>query len=166
VRGALPQRASTSRSGKQDIREFATFATGDSWYGLPTANVIQAVDPRSLQTLPTAEYWCAGYLMFDGEPVAVADLAKVLGNSRLDSDRMVVVVRVPGRPQPFGLLVEVLGDVSEVPADRLLRIDGSSEQLATLAIEPADPNAPMVMILSPERLASLFFGTQQATALA
>ena len=162
VRGELPQRASTSKSGKQDILEFATFAVGDSWYGLPTANVIEAVDPRSLQTLPTAEYWCAGYLVFGGEPIAVADLAKVLGNTRLDQERMVVVVRVPGRPKPFGLLVEVLGDVSEVPTDCLLPIDGSSEQLATQAIEPADPNAPMVMVLSPERLASLFFGAPQA----
>jgi chemotaxis signal transduction protein len=162
VRGELPQRASTSKSGKQDIREFATFGAGDSWYALPTANVIQAVDPRALQTLPTAEYWCAGYLMFNGEPIAVADLAKVLGHSHLDKDRMVVVVRVPGRLQSFGLLVEVLGDVSEVPTDRLLPIDGSGEQLVTLAIEPADANAPMVMILSPERLASLFFGTPRA----
>ena len=164
VRGELPQRASTSKSGKQDIREFATFGAGDSWYALPTANVIQAVDPRALQQLPTAEYWCAGYLMFNGEPIAVADLAKVLGHSHLDKDRMVVVVRVAGRPQSFGLLVEVLGDVSEVPTDRLLPIDGSGEQLATLAIEPADTNAPMVMILSPERLASLFFGAPDVIA--
>jgi hypothetical protein len=51
-----------------------------------------------------------------------------------------------------------LGDICEVPTDRLLPIDGSSDQLATLAIEPADPNAPLVMILSPERLATLFYG--------
>ena len=103
--------------------------------------------------------------MFGGEPIAVADLAKVLGNARLDQERLVVVVRLPGRSKPFGLLVEVLGDVSEVPTDRLLSIDGSSEQLATQAIEPADPNAPMVMILSPERLASLFFGAPRAATL-
>ena len=77
---------------------------------------------------------------------------------------MVIVIRVPGRAQPLGLLVEVLGDVSEVPTDRLLPIDGSSDQLATLAIEPADPNAPLVMILSPERLATLFYGASQPAA--
>jgi hypothetical protein len=55
------------------------------------------------------------------------------------------------------LLVELLGDVSEVPTDRLLPIDGSSDQLATLAIEPADPNASLVMILSPERLAAVLY---------
>jgi len=164
-RGELPQRASTrSESGKQDILEFATFAAGDSWYALPTANVIEAVDPRALQTLPTAERWCAGFLMFAGEPIAVADLTRVLGGRALEKDRMVVVIRVPGRVQPLGLLVEVLGDVSEVPTDRLLPIDGSSDQLATLAIEPADPNAPLVMILSPERLATLFYGASQPAA--
>ena len=165
ARGELPQRASTrSESGKQDILEFATFAAGDSWYALPTANVIEAVDPRALQTLPTVEQWCAGFLMFAGEPIAVADLTRVLGGSALEKDRIVVVIRVPGRVQPLGLLVEVLGDVSEVPTDRLLPIDGSSDQLATLAIEPADPNAPLVMILSPERLATLFYGASQPAA--
>ena len=167
ARGELPQRASTrTESGKQDILEFATFAAGDSWYALPTANVIEAVDPRALQTLPTAEQWCAGFLMFAGEPIAVADLTRVLGGSVLEKDRIVVVIRVPGRVQPLGLLVEVLGDVSEVPTDRLLPIDGSSDQLATLAIEPADPNAPLVMILSPERLATLFYGASQPAAAA
>jgi chemotaxis signal transduction protein len=167
ARGELPQRASTrSESGKQDILEFATFAAGDSWYALPTANVIEAVDPRALQTLPTVEQWCAGFLMFAGEPIAVADLTRVLGGRALEKDRIVVVIRVPGRVQPLGLLVEVLGDVSEVPTDRLLPIDGSSDQLATLAIEPADPNAPLVMILSPERLATLFYGASQPAAAA
>jgi chemotaxis signal transduction protein len=155
----LPQRAGIRpESGKNDVREFATFAAGDSWYALPTANVIEAVDARALQTLPTAEYWCAGYLMFAGEPIAVADLAKVLGETSIETPRVVVVIRVQGRPKPFGLLLELLGDVSEVPTDRLLPIDGSDEQLATLAIEPADPQAPLVMILSPERLATLLYG--------
>jgi chemotaxis signal transduction protein len=162
ARGELPQRASNrSESGKQDILEFATFAAGDSWYALPTANIIEAVDPRGLQTLPTAEQWCAGYLMFAGEPIAVADLTKVLGEATAEKNRMVIVVRVPGRAQPLGLVVEALGDVSEVATDRLLPIDGSSDQLATLAIEPADPDAPLVMILSPERLATLFYGAAQ-----
>jgi len=156
----LPQRATTrSDSGKHDVREFATFAVGDSWYALATSNVIEAVDARALQTLPTAEYWCAGYIMFAGEPVAVADLAKVLGEKPLEAPQIVVIIRVHGRAKPFGLLLELLGDVSEVATDRLLPIDGPMEQLATLAIEPADPQAPLVMILSPERLSMLLYGT-------
>jgi len=155
----LPQRAPTRHEGgKHDVREFATFAAGNSWYALPTNNVIEAVDARALQTLPTAEYWCAGYLVFNGEPIAVADLAKVLGEAPLEAPRIVVVIRVQGRTKPYGLLLELLGDVSEVPTDRLLPVDGPLEQLATLAIEPADPQAPLVMILNPERLATLLYG--------
>jgi chemotaxis signal transduction protein len=160
ARGDLPQRAATRQSGKHDVREFATFAASDGWYALPTANVVEAVDASALQTLPTVEYWCAGYLMFGGEPIAVANLTTVLGEQALETPRVVVIIRVPGRTKPFGLLVELLGDVSEVPTDRLLPIDGSSDQLATLAIEPADPNAPLVMILSPDRLAALLYGTE------
>jgi chemotaxis signal transduction protein len=165
-RGDLPQRAASRQSGKHDVREFATFAAGNGWYALPTANVIEAVDARSLQTLPTADEWCAGYLMFAGNPITVADLTKVLGVGALEKPRIVVVIRVPGRSQPFGLLVELLGDVSEVPTDRLLPIHGSSEQLARLAIEPADPNAPLVMILSPDRLAALLYGSAAMTTAA
>jgi chemotaxis signal transduction protein len=166
-RGELPQRGSTRSEGsKQDIREFATFAAGSSWFALPTANVIEAVDPRALQTLPTAERWCAGYLMFAGEPIAVADLTRVLGEATEERDRIVIVIRVPSRAEPLGLLVEVLGDICEVPTDRLLPIDGSRDQLATLAIEPAETNAPLVMILSPERLATLFYGAPQAAVTA
>jgi chemotaxis signal transduction protein len=142
------------------------FAAGNSWYALPTVNVIEAVDARALQTLPTVERWCAGYLMFAGEPIAVADLSRLLGETSLETSRMVVVIRVPGRAKPFGLLLELLGDVSEVSTDRLLPVDGPAEQLATLAIEPADPQAPLVMILSPERLATLLYGAARPEAAA
>jgi chemotaxis signal transduction protein len=161
-RGAVPQRAAARHeSGKQEVLEFATFATGNSWYALPTTHVIEAVDARTLQTLPTGESWCAGFLMYAGEPIAVADLTRVLGEAHLETPRIVVVIRAQGRTRPLGLLVELLGDIPEVAADRLLPIDGSREQLATLAIEPADPTDPLVMILSPERLAALLYGTTQ-----
>ncbi|MDB6090647.1 MAG: hypothetical protein JWN85_3431 [Gammaproteobacteria bacterium] len=163
ARGDLPQRAPARHEGsKQEVLEFATFATGSSWYALPTTSVIEAIDAKALQTLPTSEPWCAGFLMFAGEPLAVADLTRVLGETHLETPRIVVVIRAQGRSRPFGLLVELLGDIPEVAADRLLPIDGSPEQLATLAIEPADPTDPLVMILSPERLAGLFYGATQA----
>jgi chemotaxis signal transduction protein len=167
ARGDLPQRAAARHEGgKQDVLEFATFATGNSWYALPTTSVIEAIDAKTLQTLPTSEPWCAGFIMFSGEPLAVADLTRVLGETHLETPRIVVVIRAQGRAKPFGLLVELLGDIPEVASDRLLPIDGSADQLATLAIEPADANDPLVMILSPERLAALFYGTTPAAPAA
>jgi chemotaxis signal transduction protein len=142
--------------------EFATFAVGENWYALPTANVIEAVDARSLQSLPKTEPWCAGYLMFGGEPIVVADTARLLGSTQLDTPRMVIAIRVPGQKRPFGLLVESLGDIPEVARERLLPIGGlrseSTSALVEHAIEVADPRDPMVMVLNTARLVALMRG--------
>jgi chemotaxis signal transduction protein len=162
-RTALTHRpAARQESGKQDSVEFATFAVGENWYALPTANVIEAVDARSLQSLPKAQPWCAGYLMFGGEPIVVADAARLLGTTHIETPRMVVAIRAPGQKRPFGLLVESLGDIPEVARDRLLPIDGlhdhSASALVEQAIEVADPRDPMVMVLNTARLVALMRG--------
>jgi chemotaxis signal transduction protein len=162
-RTALTHRpAARQESSKQDSVEFATFAVGENWYALPTANVIEAVDARSLQSLPKTEPWCAGYLMFRGEPIVVADAARLLGTTHIETPRMVVAIRAPGQKRPFGLLVESLGDIPEVALDRLLPIDGvhnqSASALVQQAIEVADPRDPMVMVLNTARLVALMRG--------
>ncbi len=166
-----PARAALSTSsrlrqdnGKQDTLEFATFAAGANWYALPTANVIEAVDARSLQALPKTETWCAGYLMFGGEPIIVADTARLLGTSNIDTPRMVVAIRAPGQKRPFGLLVESLGDIPEVARDRLLPIDSLHDRNTSLlvehAIEVADPREPIIMVLNIARLVALMRGEE------
>jgi chemotaxis signal transduction protein len=162
-RAALTHRATARQdSVKQDAVEFATFAVGENWYALPTADVIEAVDARSLQSLPKTEFWCAGYIMFDGEPIVVADMARLLGAANIETPRMVVAIRAPGQQRPYGLLVESLGDIPEVSRDRLLPIHGRRDQstsmLVEYAIEVADPREPMVMVLNTERLVALMRG--------
>jgi chemotaxis signal transduction protein len=148
--------------GKQDTVELATFAVGESWYALPTAHVIEAVDARSLQSLPKTRAWCAGYLMFAGEPIVVADMARLLGTTNIETPRLVVAIRAPGQARPFGLLVESLGDIPEVARERLLPIGGLRDQSTCLlvehAIEVADPSDPMVMVLNTQRLVALLRG--------
>jgi chemotaxis signal transduction protein len=163
ARHALSQRPATRPdSGKQDTVELATFAVGENWYALPTAHVIEAVDARSLQSLPKTEVWCAGYLMFAGEPMMVADMARLLGTTNIETPRIVVAIRAPGERRPFGLLVESLGDIPEVARERLLPLTGLREQSTSLlveyAMEVAEPRDPMVMVLNTQRLVSLLRG--------
>ena len=157
-----PRPPARQDSGKQDTVELATFAVGESWYALPTAHVIEAVDARSLQSLPKTQSWCAGYLMFAGEPIVVADMARLLGTTNIETPRVVVAIRAPGQARPFGLLVESLGDIPEVARERLLPIAGLGEQstcmLVEHAIEVADPRDPMVMVLNTQRLVTLMRG--------
>jgi chemotaxis signal transduction protein len=161
---SAPSQKSAARqdNGKRDTVEFATFAVGENWYALPTANVIEAVDGRTLRSLPKTEAWCAGYLMFAGEPIVVADMARLLGTTNTETPRIVVAIRAPGHKRPFGLLVESLGDIPEVARDRLLPLGSSGIHSTSLlvehAIEVADPRDPMVMVLNTGRLAALMRG--------
>lgn len=147
---------------KQDTLEFATFAVGENWYALPTSSVIEAVDARALQSLPKTEDWCAGYLMFNDEPIVVADMARLLGTTNIDTPRMIVAIRSADRRRPVGLLVESLGDIPEVSRERLLPIAGLREQassaLVESAIEVMDPPDPMVVVLNTARLVALLRG--------
>jgi chemotaxis signal transduction protein len=163
TRAALVPRATgRQEASKQDSVEFATFGVGENWYALPTGAVVEAIDARSLQSLPKTEYWCAGYLMFGGDPIVVADMARLLGTSNIETPRMVVVIRGPGQQRPYGLLVESLGDIPEVSRERLLPIDGQFEGAGSLlveyAIEGADPRDPMVMVLNTARLIGMIRG--------
>jgi chemotaxis signal transduction protein len=165
------QRPSARQEGaRQDMVELATFAVGENWYALPTAHVIESVDARSLQSLPKTQSWCAGYLMFAGEPIVVADMARLLGTTNIETPRMVIAIRPPGQTRPFGLLVEALGDIPEVARDRLLTIDTLRNEdtslLVEFALEVADPRDPMVMVLNTQRLASLLRGEPLEAAAA
>jgi chemotaxis signal transduction protein len=171
TRRLLTQRPAARQEGaRQELVELATFAVGENWYALPTAHVVEAVDARSLQSLPKTRAWCAGYLMFGGEPIVVADMARLLGTTNIETPRMAIVIRTPGQTRPFGLLVEALGDIPEVARDRLLKIDTSSHEdtslLVEFALEVADPRDPMVMVLNTQRLANLLRGEPLEAAAA
>jgi chemotaxis signal transduction protein len=162
-RAALAQRnANRQDTAKQDYVEFATFGVGENWYALPTAAVVEAIDARSLQSMPKTEHWCAGYAMFGGEPIVVVDMARLLGASNIETPLMIVVVRAPGQKRPYGLLVESLGDIPEVSRERLLPIDARRERTSSLlveyAIQEANPNDPMVMVLNTTRLIGMIRG--------
>jgi chemotaxis signal transduction protein len=165
ARALLPQRAATRSEGsKQSVMEYATFAVGREWYAVRAANVIEAIDASGVQPLPAQAHWCAGFIMFQGAPIVVADMGRVLDTTCLDTPRVVVVMRTPGRPDPFGILVETLGDISEVSEARLLPIaDPRNEhgQLVEHAVQPLDPNDVLVLTLNIERL-SVMMGGQAA----
>ena len=168
VRSILPQRASTrTEASKKDVIEFATFAVGREWYAVRATDVIEAVDAGGVQPLPAKAEWCAGFVMFQGTPIVVADMARMLGTTSLDTPRIVVVLKTAGRRDPFGLLVETLGDISEVSTKRLLPVAAGRDdgmQLIEHAIQPTESNDALVLALSTDRLSTLVGGAPAAAA--
>jgi chemotaxis signal transduction protein len=170
-RTAPTQRPATRQeTSRQDSVEFATFGVGENWYALPTGAVVEAIDARSLQSLPKTEPWCAGYIMFGDDPIVVADMARLLDTSNIETPRMIVVIRAPGHERPYGLLVESLGDIAEVGRDRLLPIHArrgeSNALLVEHAIEVATPSDPMVVVLNVTCLIGMIRGQPLEAAAA
>jgi len=162
-RRALPQcTAARNDHGRQDMREFTTFAAAGSWYALPTSCVIEAVDSKGVQPIATAGPPWAGVILHGDDVVPVVDLAGLLGISNLETPSVVILVRVAGRARTLGLLVESLGDNPEVPMDRLLPVsvleDGTASALVECAIQPVQAQDGLVLVMSVEQVFTTLFG--------
>ena len=162
-RGPLPQCAAVrSDHSRQDVREFTTFSAAGAWYALPTSCVLEAVDAKALQSVTTAGPPWAGVIMHADEAVPVVSLTTLLELPNADVPSVVVLLRVEGRAQPVGILVEALGDNPEVPADRLLPISVLKQTAATTlveqAIQPVNVNDGLVLVLNTVQLGKALFG--------
>jgi chemotaxis signal transduction protein len=167
-RAPLPQRLGRVDHGSHDKLEYATFAVGREWYAVATASVVEAVDANSVQPLLSRVPWCAGFVMFRGSPVVVADMAQLLNTPALAPSRIVVIIQVPDRTERIGLLVEILGDTAEVAASQLLPMETRGDpslQAVEFAIQPSDADDALVLTLAVDRLAALILGSVPQTAL-
>jgi hypothetical protein len=102
--------------------------------------------------------------MFAGEPLAVADIQALLGAAEVGSGSVVVVIRAPSSGKPIGILAAALGQICEVPRERLLAIGDPERVLTPFAIEPEGAGDPLVLAMNPQRLEWLIRGESRADA--
>jgi chemotaxis signal transduction protein len=177
--GAVPERgagqrplpqctASRNDHSRHEIREFTTFAAAGAWYALPTSCVIEAVDAKAVQSIRTAGPPWAGVIIHGEGAVPVVDLASLLDMPNQEEPSAVILMRLPGRQRPVGLLVEALGDNPEVPADRLLPVAvverSAALPLVEFAIQPVNAQDGLVLVVATDRLSARLFGTPIAAA--
>jgi chemotaxis signal transduction protein len=167
-RRPLPQcTAARNDHARHEMREFTTFAAAGAWYALPTSSVIEAVDAKAVQRITTAGPPWAGVIIHGEGAVPVVDLARLLDIPNLEEPSAVILMRLPGRERPLGLLVEALGDNPEVPADRLLPVSVVEQSTASLlveqAIQPVNVQDGLVLVIATEQLSAQLFGTPPAS---
>jgi chemotaxis signal transduction protein len=170
-RRPLPQCTATRNDhSRQDIQEFTTFAAAGAWYALPTSCVIEAVDSKAVQTITTAGPPWSGVIIHGDGAVPVVDLSSLLGLPNLEDPSVVILMRLPGRERPLGILVESLGDNPEVPGDRLLPVavleHGQESSLVEFAIQPVNAKDGLVLVIAAERLTVQLFGAPSVTVTA
>ena len=166
-RRPLPQCTATRNDHvRHEVQEFTTFAAAGAWYALPTSCVIEAVDAKAVQSIKTAGAPWAGVIIHGEGAVPVVDLATLLEMPNTEEASAVILMRLPGRQRPIGLLVEALGDNPEVPSDRLLPVAVLEKSSASLvveyAIQPVDAQDGLVLVIATDQLTAQLFGTPVA----
>ena len=96
----------------KDTQEYATFYVADTWMGIETRVVREAIDESQLRTLPEAAPFIAGMHTYQDGIIPVIDLARMLGHPHYFTDyRQIVVIEDKATSLKFGLFVSALGEI-------------------------------------------------------
>lgn len=156
VDGLGGQRNSPANSGL--TCEIASFYLGGYWLGLPVSAVVEAIELSVVARLANAPRQVYGALIYQGETLPIYNLHAALGMTEpaeVGARRQVVVVRGE-EGKCFGILVDALGDVPEVPVADIADVSsiyvGVTPVLASVVKTPLGSSKPMLTILSVESM--------------
>ncbi|HCI13313.1 MAG TPA: chemotaxis protein CheW [Gallionellaceae bacterium] len=143
--------------------EIATFYVDNHWLGIESRHVVEAVDTKGLTSVPGSGENMLGYLMFRETLIPIVALWGMLGQSDMQrahgGDPQIVVIELkPG--VLLGVMVDELGEIPEIPAERIEKISGmlagSTLSESLVKPDPRDPHSGMIVVISPERLQRSF----------
>lgn len=148
----LPVRSETSRSESVEV---ATFRVGDRWLGLRPADIVEALDTRSLSPVPGAEGRIAGFLLHRGTPVPVFELHALAQASKLPTPAPHIILLQYGDSSWIGVLADELGPLLELPAERVRTVPGivAGISVITQAVLPDSDEGSLLPILDVSRIA-------------
>ena len=139
--------------------EIATFHVGQTWFGLRSAQVVEAVNHAGMTAVPGAGGDFGGYLMYQGVPIPVFDIRTIAnaGPARDNVQRQVIVLKKNENTR-FGILADGLGEIPEVLSARLQPLPGllaGGNVLAETIVSTESPDKEnLLVVLSVDRIAS------------
>jgi len=163
LRAPARPRGNVSKAGNGvECMEIATFHVDNRWLGLPSEHVVEAIDTRGVTSVPGTSGDMSGYQMFRGNVIPVVGLWGALGKldrrHASEAPQIIVIRRRPDSEGDFlGILVDELGEIPEVPVERIEKISpmlAGENSLAESLVKPENPDhqGEMLVVISPERL--------------
>jgi len=154
------------------VRETATFHLGAHWLGLPVSSVIEAVELNGATTLANAPKQVYGAMIHHNDTLPIYNLHAALGLPEPAENtgirQQVVVVRGDDG-KVFGILVDRLGEIMEVPEreiDDLSNIYvGIASVLASVVKTQPGNGQPMLVLLSVSSMSEQLRGSGIAAAV-
>jgi purine-binding chemotaxis protein CheW len=100
--------------------EYVTVMIGGQLFGLPINRVQDVFMPDAITRVPLAPSEIAGVLNLRGRIVTAIDMRCRLGLPRREqSDRTLYAVGVETKGESYGLIIDSVGEVLNLPKDRL-----------------------------------------------
>ncbi|MEO8040008.1 MAG: chemotaxis protein CheW [Betaproteobacteria bacterium] len=101
--------------------ELATFHVGSHWVAIRSETVLEAIAMREIANAPRSSPTMAGVMMYDGQAMALIDLAELFGCTYQCpvETRQIIIVECPELEGRFGLVVDALAAIPEVPTAAL-----------------------------------------------
>jgi len=168
TRSSIAIRSDRMRAGsKEDI---VTFRIGQRWYAARVNEIVETINDASLFPIPFMPPIMVGCTTYKGSPLSVLDLRGLLGlaEGREASNQIVIMKKPDGTC--FGLLVDDLGEITEVLTERLAQLPAmvaDQQSFADAVIAPNDTDeGTLIVVLRAERLhANLTHSVAGTTAL-
>lgn len=154
------------RFESENTTEIASFYIGDKWLGIRSELVVEAVNSKGLTLIPGANRMLSGRINYNNKTVDVLNLRCELGlePKELDENTQIVVTKIDkdieDSDEPikyFGILVDELGEIPEVPNNRIDSLNtvfGANDLLGDGIVKPENSGneTQMLVILDPKKL--------------
>ncbi|MFA6014495.1 MAG: chemotaxis protein CheW [Gallionellaceae bacterium] len=153
------------KAAGSECMEIATFYVDSHWLGIPSNHVVESIDTHGLTRVPGAGENMLGYIMFHDKLISVIGLWGMLGKEdkrRSSAEPQIIVLRMgDNNDSLIGIMVDELGEIPEIPLERIEKVSPmlvAGNTLAESLVKPGEGKSSreMIVVLSAERLRNKF----------
>ncbi|MBD3305514.1 chemotaxis protein CheW [candidate division KSB3 bacterium] len=123
------------RKKRSGFVQLATFFLGDELFGVDTLHVQEILTYQEITPVPLAPEYVRGLINLRGQIVTVIDLRRRLGFDKFDDERSSMNLIVNSDEGLMSLLVDNIGNVLDIAADRLQPPPGTIRGVAVHYIQ-------------------------------
>jgi len=125
------------QTGKRgaEIVQLSTFRLTDELFGVNALQVQEILTYQAISPVPLAPAYVKGLINLRGQIVTVLDLRERLGFEPLEDESTGMNLIVTSEEGPMSLLVDTIGNVLDLPADRLQAPPGTVRGIAVQYID-------------------------------
>ncbi len=150
--------------------DIASFYIGTNWYGIRSGMVVEAIDSERLTNMPGNSSRSKGFLMYKDQALTIFEISDFVSKPKAIEERraarngpvqksQILILKAPHNNTRFGILVDSLGDIAEIPASQIeavpaMMTDGNFLIESIVKPQPNDKEKRILIVLSIDKMFS------------